>query len=169
MVQIISRPKNSPKKNSKKVGAAPTRIRLTEEQRMNIVILCHAHSDFEAIAETVGCCSRTVKRWWERYQKEGNLRNRPVPGRPVAVTPREKRLLFRTLENDRELSVEEMREQCGLKHVSNKTIYRLLLDHPEFYGGWKSKAPSISREKSKKPVGQNFCPHTVTWLDYLDF
>jgi len=143
---LFFRSKNSDKQSPKKVGAKPRPGWLTEEQREHIIWLKYAKYDNQEIAEKVGCNPSTVWRWWKRFIQEQNVHTHKIPGRPSVITEREKRHLFRMMETGRKMSVEEMKEACSLNHVSSKTIYRLVSEHPLWYGGWEIKAPFLTEK-----------------------
>lgn len=38
------------------------------------------------IAIELGCSARSVNRWWQRWQAEGTVQPRPIPGRAPVIT-----------------------------------------------------------------------------------
>src|ERR1700741_642658 len=58
-------------------------------QRAQIVLLAHQHPEWQnaAIAQRLGCSVNTVKRWRQRWQTTGGLRDAPRGGTPPTFTP----------------------------------------------------------------------------------
>lgn len=75
------------------------------------------------------------------------MKTRPVPGRPRALNERDKRLIFRQIEIDREITASEIKENLGSKLVIVKTIYRTIREHiPSFTGAGKLTRPTLLRK-----------------------
>lgn len=53
-------------------------------ERARILLLAHQHPDWsnQRIAQAVGCCRQTVKKWRQRWQGTGTLDHRPRTGAP---------------------------------------------------------------------------------------
>ncbi len=81
---------------------APNRKRnesLNQFQRHCIVQDVLNGVQYKVLAERYGCHRNTIRNTYLRWKNRRNLLNRPIPGRPLRLTPRERRLLFRYIRN----------------------------------------------------------------------
>ena len=58
-------------------------------RRARIVLTCGEHPDWSdrQVAEQVGCCDRTVRKWRKRWKQTRCLEEAPRSGRPRVFSP----------------------------------------------------------------------------------
>ena len=86
------------------VGAAPRRREITEEEKCLILERYGQNRTVRDIAQSIRRSTSVVHQYIKRYEEFGNMQRVPSPGRPKILSDRDLRLLFRAIDNDRDLT-----------------------------------------------------------------
>jgi len=98
---------------------------LTEFEKGQIVALKEKCLSFSEIGKILSRPRSTVLSFYNRFQKRGDVKNLPMPGRHKIIDTRTHRRLVRESKKARRLPLSELRNEVA-PHASVKTINRAL-------------------------------------------
>lgn len=96
--------------------------RLSKVDRERAIGMLQVGIPKEEIADRFGCTRRTINRLWSRFNETGTTSDRPRPGRPLAITPREDRLIRLRHLRDRFLSATTTARAIFGRRVCSQTV-----------------------------------------------
>ena len=107
---------------------------------MRVLAAVDAGNRREEVARTFSVSMPTIKRWLKRRRETGDVKPKPIPGRPSRKGVMLREWLPQHLEANNDLTLEEHRqafeEEFG-QRVSTSTIGRAIATLPD--GGWPIK------------------------------
>jgi len=98
---------------------------LTEFEKGQIVALKEKSLSFSEIGKILSRPKSTVLSFYNRFQKRGDVKNLPMPGRHKIIHTRTHRRLVREFKKARHLPLSELRNEVA-PHASVKTIKQAL-------------------------------------------
>jgi transposase len=112
----------------------------SKDLRLRVLGAVDSGKPREEVAKTFSVSMPTIKRWLKRRGESGDVKTKPIPGRPSRKGVMLQSWLPQHLEANDDLTLEEHRqafeEEFG-QRVSTSTIGRAIADLPD--GGWPLK------------------------------
>jgi transposase len=112
----------------------------SKDLRLRVLSAVDSGKPREEVAKTFSVSMPTIKRWLKRRQETGDVKPKPIPGRPSRKGVMLQSWLPQHLETNDDLTLEEHRqafeEEFG-EEVSTSTIGRAIAALPQ--GGWPLK------------------------------
>ena len=121
--------------------------RLSDVQKGQIVALFEEGYCISAIARRLMFSKSTVALWVNRYQEEGHVQRRVIPGRPHVTSPEEDAAIVQASIDNHFLTSKHIRGEIGVA-CSRQTIIRRL-SAAGLYARWAAKK-SFSPPHSKQ-------------------
>jgi transposase len=112
----------------------------SKDLRLRVLAAVDADRPREEVAKTFSVSMPTIKRWLKRRRETGDVKPKPIPGRPSRKGKMLKEWLPSQLETNHDLTLEEHREAFEEEYgeaVSTSTIGRAIASLPD--GGWPIK------------------------------
>src|ERR687886_2348269 len=114
----------------------------SKDLRLRVLAALDAGTPREQVAKTFSVSMPTIKRWLKRRGETGDVKPKPIPGRPSRKGAMLEEWLPKHLETNDDLTLEEHREafeeEFG-KAVSTSTIGRAIAGLPEMVDGRSKK------------------------------
>jgi len=112
----------------------------SKDLRVRVLAAVDAGKPREEVAKTFSVSMPTIKRWLKRRRDTGDVKPKPIPGRPSRKGAMLQHWLPKHLEANHDLTLEEHREafeeELG-EAVSTSTVGRAIAGLPG--GGWPIK------------------------------
>ena len=112
----------------------------SKDLRLRVLSAVDSGKPREEVAKTFSVSMPTIKRWLKRRRETGDVKPKPIPGRPSRKGVMLQSWLPQHLEANHDLTLEEHRqafeEEFG-QRVSTSTIGRAIAALPD--GGWPIK------------------------------
>jgi transposase len=112
----------------------------SKDLRLRVLSAVDAGNPREEVAKTFSVSMPTIKRWLRRRKETGDVKPKPIPGRPSRKGVMLKEWLPNHLEANDNLTLEEHREAFEEEfeqRVSTSTMGRAIASMP--HGGWPLK------------------------------
>ncbi len=112
----------------------------SKDLRLRVLSAVDAGKPREEVARTFSVSMPTIKRWLRRRRETGDVKSKPIPGRPSRKGKMLEEWLPKQLEANDDLTLEEHREAFEEEFeqsVSTSTIGRAIAGLPD--GGWPIK------------------------------
>jgi transposase len=134
---------------------------MTEEEKCLMLELYGQKWTVEDIGKILDRSMSVVSRYLRRYRTLGHMKKLSSPGRPRILSERDLRFLFRTIENDRDITLKEVKELFCWQNVSERTIRRRIQEHPELFSGFKVKKPFLTPKQVQRRI--DWCKEHRNW------
>ena len=108
----------------------------SKDLRLRVLAAVDAGIPREQLAKTFSVSVPTIKRWLKRRRESGDVKPKPIPGRPSRKGAMLQNWLLKHLQANDDLTLEEHRGEFG-EEVSTSTIQRAIASLPD--GGWPIK------------------------------
>lgn len=92
---------------------------------------------------------RNIKVKWQNGE---SLACRPGSGRKRKTTERQDRSIINAIKKNRNITIGEIKRECGLEHISESTICRRISQLSELKSYWKSLKPFVNAKQRKRRV-----------------
>lgn len=89
---------------------------------------------------------------WKKYTASGDIARKAGSGRPKKTTRREDRRIIRAVLANREITADQIREDLGLQHLSDATIYRRIVKLTGMKSYWKLLKPFMNDKQRKRRI-----------------
>ena len=163
---------NFPKSTKKSSDNMPSRKRISEETKASIRVLKMATE----IAERFQVSTASVQRVTSSKYKEVHENRRHLSDRKKKLTPEPEALILRTIkvlrEKEGSFSLLRLMERTGIRHVTDRTVRRLLNRNGYFFlqAHKKGLTGQTNKEKRVEFAGlmQSNYPQSV-WMDTIAF
>jgi transposase len=112
----------------------------SKDLRLRVLSAVDSGKPREEVAKTFSVSMPTIKRWIKRRRETGDVKPKPIPGRPSSKGVVLREWLPQHLEANDDLTLEEHRgafEEHFGQRVSTSTIGRVIAALP--HGGWPIK------------------------------
>ena len=136
---------------------------LTTEQKEILLSLSHQGFSSYKIQEFTGINCRTIQKFLKRTREKGSIENNPRSGGRKKTTPRDERVLFRSVKRNRRQTLKDLTARFNNRtgcNVSERTVRRRLC-----FDGYKRrmicKKITISRVNRDRRMG--FCRQKLHW------
>ena len=96
--------------------------RLTQHQRSSIVALHQAKMSFNEISKSLSISKTSCVRWWQNYQKRGNVADGRKSGRPKKMSSRKDRRVARLAMQNRRISASDLTAAFNVGLPINETV-----------------------------------------------
>ena len=104
------------------------------------------------IAAAMNVSQSSVQRFITKYKETNSTNRRPGQGRKRVTTEGDDRAILREAKRNRYISAREIKENTGLRLISDRTITNRLTASQVFQSYWASRKPFISEDNRKKRV-----------------
>ena len=146
---------NFPKSTEKSSDNMPSRKRISEETKASIRVLkMTTNLTLNEIAERFQVSTVSVHRITSSKYKEVHESRRHLSGRKKKLTPEHEALILRTIEELREqegsFSSRRLMERTGIRHVTDRTVRRLLNRNGYFFLQARKKGLMSQSDKEKR-------------------
>ena len=168
---------NFPKNTEKSSDNMPSRKRISEETKASIRVLkMTTNLTLNEVAERFQVSTASVHRVTSSKYKEVHESRRHLRGRKKKLTPEHEALILRTIEELREqegsFSSRRLMERTGIRHVTDRTVRRLLNRNGYFFlqarkKGLMSQSDKERRVEFARRMQSNY-PQSV-WTDTIAF
>ena len=155
----------------------PSRKRISEETKASIRVLrMTSNLTLNEIAERFQVSTASVHRVTNSKYKEVHESRRHLSGRKKKLTPEHEAFILRTIEEVREqegsFSSRRLMERTGIRHVTDRTVRRLLNRNGYFFlqarkKGLMSQSDKERRVEFARQMQSNY-PQSV-WTDTIAF
>lgn len=125
---------------------------LTTDQKGQIVMLRMQEMTCKAIAKQIGVHESTIYRFLKKYDEVGTVTPSPRPGKQSKISNRDIRKIILIIKRSRKISLEQLREQAGLAHVSVATLSRAIKFRTRYKSRLCPRKPFISIKNMRKRV-----------------
>lgn len=134
---------------------------LNQDEKARILLL-HGQGDSTAtIAGKTGRNKSSIVRFINRWKSRQTIHRKKGSGRPTVVTKLQQRHMVRLVENDRFITIPEIKSMGAFANLSVTTISRHLKLCGSFTSYWAAKKPAISEENRVKRL--NWCNEHLNW------
>ena len=124
--------------------------KMTEEEKLQIVVLDEQKMSARQIARNMGFDHRNISRFLKRYNQTKCIERQPGPDRKRKLKPRDERGIVQEVGKDRFISLAKMRRELELYHVSNWTIGRVIKQETGMQSCFALKKPFITKVNRKR-------------------
>jgi transposase-like protein len=114
-----------------------------------------------SITTEFGINPTTVSNVWKLYQKDPQLKRRPVSGRPRKTTAQDDRVIVRAVKTNPNISAGEIKQSSGFTDICEQTILNRLHESKEVYSAWTKKKPWLCKINREKRIA--WCKAHLHW------
>ncbi|CAN0459691.1 unnamed protein product, partial [Ectocarpus fasciculatus] len=136
---------------------------LTIDQKGQIVMLRMQENTCKSIAKQIGVHESTVYRFLKKYDQDGTVTPAPRQGKQSKISDREVRNIILIIKRSRKISLEKLREEAGMNHVSLATLSRAIKFRTPYRSRLCPRKPFISIKNMRKRV--QWCREHMDWTN----